>query len=110
MNCGSPNFDGKGDSSGESDASDHSHASGHVDLVGNTTTQRGSSTVLHTWIILESEKYSFQTINHESFTTDGRFYKGRIFSSKKELKRELSLLALKLHFKLLATMTIVPSK
>ena len=32
--------------------------------------------------------------------TDGRFYKGRIFSSKKELKRDLRLLALKQHFEI----------
>ncbi|KAK4859597.1 hypothetical protein QYF36_008384 [Acer negundo] len=59
------------DSSSESDAFDHSHASGDDDLVSNTATQRGSSTVPRLWIILRSEQYSFQTINHESFTTDG---------------------------------------
>ncbi|KAK3225250.1 hypothetical protein Dsin_005112 [Dipteronia sinensis] len=98
VDCGSSNF--KGDSCGESDASDHSHCSGHhdVDLVDNTIIQRGSSSVSRPWTILGSEQYSFQTINHESSTSNGRFYKGRIFSSKKDLKRELSLLALKQHF------------
>ncbi|TXG63319.1 hypothetical protein EZV62_010313 [Acer yangbiense] len=94
LNCGSPN------SSGESDASDHCHASGDDDPVGITTTQRGLSIVPRHWIILGSEQYSFQTINHESSTIDGRFYKGRIFSSKKELKRELRLLGLKQHFEI----------
>ncbi|TXG69823.1 hypothetical protein EZV62_004758 [Acer yangbiense] len=102
MNCGSPNIDGEGegDISSEFDASDHSHASGDDDLVGNTTIQRGSSTVYRPWIILGSEQYSFQTINHKSSTTDGQFYKGIIFSSKKELKRDLRLLALKQHFEI----------
>ncbi|KAK4841598.1 hypothetical protein QYF36_007244 [Acer negundo] len=71
LNCGSPNFVGEGDGNGESDTSDHSHASGHEDLIGNTTTQRGSFTISHPWIILGSEQYSFQTINHESSTIDG---------------------------------------
>ncbi|KAK3218690.1 hypothetical protein Dsin_012660 [Dipteronia sinensis] len=99
VNCGSPNF--KVDSGGESDASDHSHSSGHHDddLVGNTTTQMGSSSLVpRPWSILGSEQYSFQTINHECSSSNSRFYKGRIFSSKKVLKRELSLMALKQHF------------
>ncbi|KAK3225120.1 hypothetical protein Dsin_004982 [Dipteronia sinensis] len=70
-----------------------------VTPVGNTTTQRGSSSLVpRPWSILGSEQYSFQTINHECSSSNSRFYKGRIFSSKKELKRELSLMALKQHF------------
>ncbi|KAK3227209.1 hypothetical protein Dsin_007071 [Dipteronia sinensis] len=99
VNCGSPNF--KVDNGVESDASHHSHSSGHHDddLVGNTTTQRGSSSLVHRpWSILRSEQYSFQTINHECSSSNSRFYKDIIFSSKKELKRELSLMASKQHF------------
>ncbi|KAK2661748.1 hypothetical protein Ddye_000322 [Dipteronia dyeriana] len=77
VNCDSPNFKGEGDISGESTASDHSHSrcDHEDDIVGNTTTQRGSSVVSHPWSILESEQYSFYTISHESSTINCRLYK-----------------------------------
>ncbi|KAK2662997.1 hypothetical protein Ddye_001571 [Dipteronia dyeriana] len=87
VNCDRPNFDGEGDIDGESTASDHSHSSGDYDddIVGNFTTQTGSSIVPRLWSILVSVHYSFQTINHEFSTTNGRLYKCRILTSKKEL-------------------------
>ncbi|KAK2641485.1 hypothetical protein Ddye_023248 [Dipteronia dyeriana] len=100
VNSDSHNFDSECDIGGESAVSDHSHFSGDHDdnIVGNITTQRGSFVVPRPLSIIGSEQYSFQTISHESSTTKGQLYKGRIFASKKKLKRELSLVALKQHF------------
>ncbi|EOY18868.1 Uncharacterized protein TCM_043370 [Theobroma cacao] len=49
--------------------------------------------------LVGAEKFSFQTIiTKESTCADDHLYKGRIFSSKVELKRALNMLALKEHF------------
>ncbi|KAK0598680.1 hypothetical protein LWI29_036963 [Acer saccharum] len=52
------------------------------------------------WHIPGSEKYSFQPISTEQSTSDnGRFYKGKLFQCKNDLKRALRMYAQKEHFK-----------
>ncbi|WRX07696.1 Transposase [Theobroma cacao] len=55
--------------------------------------------VSHQWIILGLDMISFQTVgSEESRSMDDHLYRGKVFLSKAELKRALSMLALKEHF------------
>ncbi|KAK2658094.1 hypothetical protein Ddye_011146 [Dipteronia dyeriana] len=51
------------------------------------------------WIISGAEKYSIQTINNDELSiSNGHFYKGKIYSTKQELKRDLRFYALRERF------------
>ncbi|KAK2649031.1 hypothetical protein Ddye_016520 [Dipteronia dyeriana] len=51
------------------------------------------------WIIPGVEKYTIQTINNdEPSISNGRFYKGKIYSTKQDLKRDLRFYALRKRF------------
>ncbi|XP_017973468.1 PREDICTED: uncharacterized protein LOC108661405 [Theobroma cacao] len=55
--------------------------------------------VSHQWIIPELDMISFQTVgSEESRSMDDHLYRAKVFLSKAELKRALSMLALKEHF------------
>ncbi|XP_021293380.1 uncharacterized protein LOC110423491 [Herrania umbratica] len=70
---------------------------GGVDVgIYQDTKNRG---ICSTWVIPSAERFSFQIVTTEELRcADDHIYKGRMFSSKAELKRALNIFALKEHF------------
>ncbi|WRX12615.1 Transposase [Theobroma cacao] len=68
-------------------------------LLDDSDQERGNAGISRTWVIIGAERFSFQTITTEESTcAEDRLYKGRIFSSKAELKRVLNMLVIKEKF------------
>ncbi|WRX26834.1 Transposase [Theobroma cacao] len=68
-------------------------------LVDDSDQERGNAGISCTWVIAGVEMFSFQTITTEESTcVEDRLYKGRMFSSKAELKRALNILVIKEKF------------
>ncbi|WRX13164.1 Transposase [Theobroma cacao] len=69
------------------------------DVLEQCYQERRNAGISRIWLTAGVERFSFQTITTEESTcTDNRLYKGRMFSSKAELKRALSMLVLKEKF------------
>ncbi|WRX22746.1 Transposase [Theobroma cacao] len=62
-------------------------------LLNDSDQERGNARISCTWVIAGAERFSFQTI-----TVEDCLYKGRMFSSKAELKRALNMLVIKEKF------------
>ncbi|EOY32502.1 Uncharacterized protein TCM_040459 [Theobroma cacao] len=57
--------------------------------------EKGNAGISRTWVIAGVERFSFQTITiEESTCAEDRLYKGRMFSSKAELKQALNMLVI----------------
>ncbi|WRX11772.1 Transposase [Theobroma cacao] len=68
-------------------------------LLDDSYQERRNARISHMWLIAGAERFFFQTIIiEESTCADDRLYKGRMFSSKVELKRVLNMLYLKEQF------------
>ncbi|WRX24579.1 Transposase [Theobroma cacao] len=68
-------------------------------LLDDNDQKRENARISRMWVIAGAERFSFQTITtKESTCAEDRLYKGRIFSSKVELKRALNMLVIKEKF------------
>ncbi|WRX34363.1 Transposase [Theobroma cacao] len=68
-------------------------------LLDDSDQERGNAKISRTWVIAGAERFPFQTITTEESTcAEDRLYKGRMFSSKAELKRALNMLVIKEKF------------
>lgn len=68
-------------------------------MLDDSDQERGNAGISRTWVIAGAERFSFQTIIiEESTCAEDRLYKGRMFSSKVELKQTLNMLVIKEKF------------
>ncbi|KAK2648781.1 hypothetical protein Ddye_016270 [Dipteronia dyeriana] len=95
VGCGSGSVGGHG-CTGPSGFATFNGVSFQEDGLGDNVDQTSEHASPRAWVIPGAERYSFEPISsEEGCSNDGRLYKGRIFQSKKDLKRTLNMYALK---------------